>query len=52
MPEESKFMGSSKVGGKLRITVVKDVADEMDLKDGDHIMFFKDRDGQFVIKKG
>jgi AbrB family looped-hinge helix DNA binding protein len=44
-------MGSSKVT-KFRITVVKDVADEMGLKDGDHIMFFKDKNGQFIIKKG
>lgn len=51
MTEELKFMGSSKVT-KARITVVKDVAEEMELKDGDRIMFFKDKDGQYIIKKG
>jgi len=53
MTEPLKFMGSSKVT-KSRITIVKDVSEEMDLKDGDHIMFYKDKDkeGQYIIKKG
>lgn len=47
-----KFLGSSKVSSKLRISLVKEAADQMDIEDGDHILFYKNNMGQIVIKKG
>lgn len=47
-----KMLGSSKVSGKLRITIPKDAADVMGVKDGDHIIFYTDEKGNFQIKKG
>jgi AbrB family looped-hinge helix DNA binding protein len=47
-----KMLGSSKVSGKLRITIPKDAADVMGVKDGDHILFYVDDKGNFQIRKG
>ncbi|HEY3419127.1 MAG TPA: hypothetical protein VGK23_01070 [Methanomassiliicoccales archaeon] len=55
MPEtksEMKFLGSSKVSSKLRISLVKDAADLMGINDGDHILFYEGEKGQVFIKKG
>jgi hypothetical protein len=52
MSDNLKFLGSSKVSSKLRISVVQDVAKEMDLQDGDFIMFYKGKAGEIVIRKG
>ena len=46
-----KFLGSSKVTGKGNVRLIKDVADKLDAKDGDHIMFYEN-DGEIIIKKG
>lgn len=47
-----KMLGSSKISGKLRITIPKDAAEVMGVKDGDHIIFYTDEKGNFQIKKG
>ncbi|MDD1772788.1 MAG: AbrB/MazE/SpoVT family DNA-binding domain-containing protein [Methanomassiliicoccales archaeon] len=45
-------MGSSKISPKLRISLVKDVADKLGVQDGDHVLFYEKEDGEIVIKKG
>lgn len=52
MSEELTFMGSAKVGGNLRVSIVKDVAEKMGLKDGDHVVYYMDKDGRIILKKG
>lgn len=47
-----KFIGSSKITPKLRIRVVKDVAEKLGVDNGDHILFYEKEDGEIVIKKG
>lgn len=47
-----KFLGSSKITPKLRIRVLKDVAEKLEVKDGDHIIFYEKEDGEILIKKG
>jgi hypothetical protein len=44
-----KFLGSSKVSSKLRISLVKDAADLMIIQDGSHILFYSDEGGQILI---
>jgi AbrB family looped-hinge helix DNA binding protein len=46
-----KFVGSSKVSSKLRISIVKDVADKMGVNDGDTVMFYEDDKGNILLKK-
>jgi len=47
-----KFMGSSKISTNLRVSIVQDVAKELELDVGDHVLFYKDKDGNIVLKKG
>lgn len=47
-----KMLGSTKISGKLRITVPKDAAESLQVADGDYIIFYVDEKGQHVIKKG
>ena len=51
-PTYPKFLGSSKVSGNLRISLVKDAADLIGIHDGDHILYYQDESGQIFIKKG
>lgn len=52
MSEKMKCLGSTKVSSKLRMSLLKDVAEKMDVTDGDVILFYEDERGQIVIKKG
>ncbi len=47
---ESKLLGISKVSTNLKITIVESVANEMGIKTGDSIAFYKEN-GNIVIKK-
>jgi hypothetical protein len=47
-----KCLGSSKVSTNLRVKIVKDAADELEVKEGDHVLFYKDDKGQIIVKKG
>lgn len=47
-----KMLGSSKVSGKLRITIPKDAAESMGVVDGDFVIIYRDEKGQHIIKKG
>ncbi|MHA1806982.1 MAG: hypothetical protein ACTSX2_05360 [Candidatus Thorarchaeota archaeon] len=44
-------MGSSKIDKTGRASIVKEVADYLSLKRGDHILFYLDERGNVVIKK-
>jgi bifunctional DNA-binding transcriptional regulator/antitoxin component of YhaV-PrlF toxin-antitoxin module len=45
-----KFLGSTKITGKGNIRLIKDVADILKAKDGDHIIFYEEN-GKIIIKK-
>jgi AbrB family looped-hinge helix DNA binding protein len=47
-----KMLGSTKISGKLRITIPKDAAESLQVQDGDHIIFYVDEKGQHIVKKG
>lgn len=46
------MLGSTKISGKLRITVPKDAAVSLGVKDGDYLIFYVDDRGQHIVKKG
>lgn len=52
MTDKMKCLGSTKVSSKLRMSLLKDVADKMGVNDGDIILFYEDEQGQIIIKKG
>ena len=47
-----KFLGSTKISTNMRISMVQDVAKELDLHVGDHVLFYLDKDGNIIMKKG
>jgi AbrB family looped-hinge helix DNA binding protein len=47
-----KCLGSSKVSTNLRVKIVKEAADELEVEEGDRVLFYKDDKGQIIIKKG
>jgi predicted lysophospholipase L1 biosynthesis ABC-type transport system permease subunit len=47
-----KFMGSSKISTNLRVSIVQDVAKELKLDVGDHVLFYMDEKGNIIIQKG
>ncbi|MBN1329918.1 MAG: AbrB/MazE/SpoVT family DNA-binding domain-containing protein [Candidatus Heimdallarchaeota archaeon] len=44
-----KFLGSAKLYGKNQITIPKEVVEEMDLKQGDQILFLQDANGHLYV---
>lgn len=52
MNEKLKCLGSTKVSSKLRMSLLKDVADKMGVSDGDIVIFYEDERGNIMIKKG
>jgi len=44
-----KFLGSAKLYGKNQITIPKEVVDEMNLKQGDQILFLQDANGHLYV---
>jgi len=51
MVEKMKFLGSSKVSTHYRVSIVYDVARQMELKIGDRILFCENEKGEIIIKK-
>lgn len=47
-----KMLGSTKISGKLRITIPKDAAQSLDVEDGDFLIFYVDEKGDHHVKKG
>jgi bifunctional DNA-binding transcriptional regulator/antitoxin component of YhaV-PrlF toxin-antitoxin module len=52
MADKMKCLGSTKISSKLRMSLLKDVAEKMGVTDGDVILFYEDEKGQIVIRKG
>jgi len=48
--KEGKILGTSKVGPKYRITLVKDVQERLKVKVGDMIVYFEEPDGKIVLR--
>jgi bifunctional DNA-binding transcriptional regulator/antitoxin component of YhaV-PrlF toxin-antitoxin module len=48
--KEGKILGTSKVGPKYRITLVKEVQEELNVKVGDVVLYLKEPDGKIVLK--
>jgi len=48
--KEEKILGTSKVGPKYRITLVKDVQEKLKVKVGDIIVYLEEPDGKLVLK--
>jgi ABC-type phosphate/phosphonate transport system substrate-binding protein len=48
--KEAKILGTSKVGPKYRITLVKDVQEKLEVKIGDVIVYLEEPDGKVVLK--
>lgn len=49
-----KFLGSTIISAKNRASIVKKVAEKLELMEGDTVMFYEDQDqpGRVYIKKG
>lgn len=47
---EGKILGTSKIGPKFRVTLVKDVQERLRAKVGDIILYLEEPDGKIVIK--
>ena len=45
-----KIIGTSKIGPKYRITLVKDVQERLKAKIGDVVLYIEEPDGRIVIK--
>ena len=48
--KQGKILGTSKVGPKYRITIVKDVQEKLKVKIGDVIVYLEEPDGKIVLK--
>jgi bifunctional DNA-binding transcriptional regulator/antitoxin component of YhaV-PrlF toxin-antitoxin module len=48
--KEGKILGTSKVGPKFRVTLVKDVQEKLKVKVGDVIIYLEEPDGKIVLK--
>ena len=46
-----KFLGSTKITGGGSIQIIKDAAKILDVKVGDHILFYEN-EGKIIIQKG
>lgn len=46
------MLGSTKISGKLRITIPIGAAKSLGVDDGDFLIFYVDQDGQHIVKKG
>lgn len=47
-----RILGTAKVSEKLRTTLVKRVAEILNVEKGDYIAFVENDDGEIVVKKG
>lgn len=50
MSIEGRILGTSKVGPKFRITLVKNVQKKLKVKIGDIILYLEEPDGKIVLK--
>ena len=45
------LLGESKFDKLRRISLIKPIADDLGMKEGDHIVFFMDEDGDIILRK-
>ena len=48
--KEGKILGTSKVGPKYRVTLIKDVQERLKVKVGDLIVYLEEPDGKIVLR--
>ena len=48
--KEGKILGTSKVGPKFRVTLVKDVQERLKARVGDVILYLEEPDGKIVLR--
>jgi len=48
--KEGKILGTSKVGPKYRVTLVKEVQEKLKVKVGDMIAYLEESDGKIVLR--
>lgn len=46
------MLGSTKVSTNRKISLVKEVAEKLDMKEGDFVIFYENEDGEIVLEKG
>lgn len=51
MADDSTRLGISKVAQGNRVVLVKGVAEELDVRDGDAVAFYRDPDGKIWLRK-
>ena len=49
--KELAWLGESKFDKLRRISLIKPIADDLGMKDGDFIAFFMDEDGDIILRK-
>jgi len=47
---EGKILGTSKVGPKHRVTLIKDVQERLRVKVGDMVVYLEEPDGKIVLR--
>jgi len=47
-----RMLGSTKVSTDRKISLIKEVADHLNVKEGNFIIFYLNRQGEVVIRKG
>lgn len=50
MEKEEKVLGTSKVGPKNRITLVKNVQEKLQVREGDLIVYLENEKGNVVLR--
>lgn len=50
MTQVEKVLGTSKVGPKFRVTLVKQVREKLNAKIGDLVVFTEDEKGNIILK--
>ena len=50
LSRDVKILGQSKIGPKYRITLVRDVAKRLQVKEGDTVVFAENERGEIVLK--
>ena len=48
--KEGKILGTSKVGPKYRVTLVKEVQEKLKVKVGDMVAYLEEPDGKIVLR--
>jgi len=48
--KEEKVLGTSKVGPKYRVTLVKNVQEKLQVKEGDLIVYLENEKGNVVLR--